>query len=118
MSSIWLCWNVTAPSVARSLSDSQHLAHEDAFVANAGDMLHRMFNVRRLSTPHRVINRSGRERFSCPFIFDPHVHIVIQPLPGTGKPKFSPIQFGAFLQAELEAGYDTHRVARDASDDD
>ena len=81
----------------------------DAFVVNVGDMLHRMSNGRLLSTPHRVINTSGRERYSVPFFFDPHVSTVITPLPGTGTPRFPPLHFGDFLHAELEAGYDAHK---------
>lgn len=82
---------------------------EDAFVVNVGDMLHRLSNSKLLSTPHRVINASGRERFSVPFFFDPHVSARIAPLPGTGAPKFEPLNFGAFLRGELEASYDAHQ---------
>lgn len=80
------------------------------FVLNVGDMLHRLSNGRLLSTPHRVINRSGRARYSCPFFFDPHVNTTIAPLPGTGRPQFPPLVFGEFLRAELEAGYDAHKA--------
>ena len=82
-----------------------------ALVVNVGDMLHRMSNGRLKSTPHRVINRSGHERFSCPFFYDPHVNTVIEPLPGTGAPKFPPLVFGDFLRSELEAAYDAHKPA-------
>ncbi len=81
---------------------------EDALVVNVGDMLHRMSNGRLLSTPHRVINTTGRERYSVPFFFDPHVSTEIAPLPGTGTPHFEPLNFGDFLRRELEAGYDAH----------
>ena len=81
---------------------------EGALVVNVGDMLHRLSNGRLLSTPHRVINASGRERYSVPFFFDPHVSTRIAPLPGTGTPRFEAVNFGAFLRAELEAGYDAH----------
>ncbi len=80
-----------------------------AFVVNVGDMLHRMSNGRLLSTPHRVINRSGRERYSVPFFFDPHVNTMIEPLPGTGEPRFEPLLFTDFLRGELEAAYDAHK---------
>ena len=82
----------------------------DAFVVNVGDMLHRMSNGRLLSTPHRVINSTGRERYSVPFFFDPHVSADIAPLAGTGAPRFEPLNFGAFLRGELEASYDAHKA--------
>jgi isopenicillin N synthase-like dioxygenase len=80
-----------------------------SFVVNVGDMLHRMSNGRLRSTPHRVINRSGRERYSCPFFFDPHVNTVIEPLPGTGTPRFKAQKFADFLRSELEASYQAHK---------
>lgn len=83
---------------------------DDAFVVNVGDMLHRMSNGRLLSTPHRVINTTGRERYSVPFFFDPHVSTDIAPLAGTGTAKFEPLNFGAFLGSELEASYDAHQT--------
>jgi len=81
-------------------------------VMNVGDMLHRWSNGRLLSTPHRVINRSGRARQSCPFFFDPNAATRIAPLasccgPDT-PPRFEPILFGDFLRAELKAGYQQH----------
>ena len=83
-----------------------------SFVMNVGDMLHRWSNGRLLSTPHRVINRSGRERYSCPFFYDPNVSAEIAPLPsctGPGNPpQFAPQVFGEFLRAELEASYQKH----------
>jgi isopenicillin N synthase-like dioxygenase len=82
---------------------------EGAFVLNVGDMLHRLTNGRLLSTPHRVINTSGRARFSVPFFFDPHVSTEISPLPGTGPAVFEPLMFGTFLRRELEAGYEAHK---------
>ena len=82
---------------------------EGSFVVNVGDMLARYTNGLLRSTPHRVINKSGKERFSCPFFFDPHTNSVVQPLKGTGKPKFPPINFGEFLREELEASYEKHK---------
>ena len=82
---------------------------EGSFVVNVGDMLNRLTNGILRSTPHRVINKSGKERFSCPFFFDPHVNTTIQPLKGTGKPKFPPIKFSEFLQGELKASYEKHK---------
>ncbi|PHX61030.1 MAG: 2OG-Fe(II) oxygenase [Actinobacteria bacterium] len=84
-----------------------------SFVMNVGDMLSRWSNGRLLSTPHRVTNRSGRERYSVPFFFDPHVSTVIEPLPSClapGElPASPPLVFGEFLRSELESAYLKHQ---------
>ena len=36
-----------------------------------------------VSTPHRVINRSGRTRLSFPFFYDPDFEAVMTPVPGS-----------------------------------
>jgi isopenicillin N synthase-like dioxygenase len=78
------------------------------FVVNVGDMLHRLSNGRLRSTPHRVINRSAAEHYSCPYFFDPHVNARIVPLPGTGTPRFKPLKYADFLRHELESAYVAH----------
>jgi isopenicillin N synthase-like dioxygenase len=57
-----------------------------------------------------VINKSGRERYSCPFFYDPNVGYDVAPLPGTGAAKFAPVNYGDFLRGELQAGYDKHKA--------
>ena len=54
----------------------------DGFVVNIGDMLEHWTGGFMKSTVHRVINPSGRERFSCPLFFEPDFHACVQPLPG------------------------------------
>jgi len=85
---------------------------EDAFVVNVGDMLHRWSNGLLRSTPHRVINPSGRARYSCPFFYDPHVNTNVEPLEScideSNPARYESINFGEFLKAELTAGYEAH----------
>ncbi len=86
---------------------------EEALIVNIGDMLHRLTNGRLRSTPHRVINRTGRERYSCAFFYDPYVEAMIAPLPccsNNAQPAaFDPLHFGDFLRSELSAAYVQHQ---------
>ncbi len=86
---------------------------ENAFIVNVGDMLHRWSNGLLKSTPHRVINRSGQQRYSCAFFYDPYVDTVVTPLDecvATGESaQFASVHYGDFLRAELEAAYQQHK---------
>jgi isopenicillin N synthase-like dioxygenase len=55
---------------------------EGALICNIGDMLERLTGGRFVSTPHRVVNRSGRDRLSFPFFYDPDFAAVMTPVPG------------------------------------
>ncbi|TXI48488.1 MAG: isopenicillin N synthase family oxygenase [Lysobacter sp.] len=50
-------------------------------VCNLGDMLDRLTGGVWRSTPHRVLNASGRERYSFPLFFDPAFDARVTPLP-------------------------------------
>ena len=84
-----------------------------AFVMNAGDILHKWSNGRFISTPHQVINRGGRARYSCPFFFDPNMRSRVVPLPSCVSPEcplqFDPVVYGEFLMSELRANHDQHQ---------
>jgi isopenicillin N synthase-like dioxygenase len=52
-----------------------------SFVCNIGDMLDRMTGGLYRSTPHRVRNVSGRNRYSYPLFFDPGFDTEVKALP-------------------------------------
>jgi len=60
------------------------------FIVNGGEMLRRWTNDRFLATPHRVINRSGRERYAVPFFFDCNIDQPIKPVPTCTSPDNPP----------------------------
>ena len=79
---------------------------DDTFVLNVGDILSRWTNGRFSSTPHRVINLSGRDRYSQPFFFDPSMDAVVSPLEDTAAPKFEPVRYGDYLMERIDKNYD------------
>lgn len=87
----------------------------DTFVMNVGDILARWSNDRFASTPHRVINRSGRERYSQPFFFDPHMDTLIEVLPtcvpAGNEPRHPPVVYGDYLLERIDKNYQSRRKA-------
>jgi isopenicillin N synthase-like dioxygenase len=81
----------------------------DSFVMNVGDILARWSNDQFVSTPHRVINRSGRERYSQPFFFDPSMEATIEALsvcvPDGAVPKYEPVRYGDYLMERIDKNY-------------
>lgn len=80
-----------------------------SFVMNVGDILARWSNDVFVSTPHRVINRTGRERYSQPFFFDPSMDELIEALPpcvpGGSTPKYEPVLYGDYLMERIDKNY-------------
>jgi isopenicillin N synthase-like dioxygenase len=58
----------------------------DALICNIGDMLDRMTGGVYRSTPHRVRNVSGRDRYSFPLFFDPSWNARVTRLPNAPQP--------------------------------
>jgi isopenicillin N synthase-like dioxygenase len=52
----------------------------DALLVNIGEMLELWSGGDFVATPHRVINRSGRERYSFPYFVVPNHRVVVEPL--------------------------------------
>ena len=91
----------------------------DTFVMNVGDILARWSNDRFVSTPHRVINRSGRERYSQPFFFDPNMETNIEVLPSCispgGKAKYEPVVYGDYLMERIDKNYQGRKKSAPAA---
>jgi isopenicillin N synthase-like dioxygenase len=82
---------------------------EDTFVINIGDMLQRWSNDRFVSTPHRVLNTSGRERYSIPVFYDPDYDTVVECLPHCATmetpARYPPIVAGDYINSRYDSSY-------------
>jgi len=67
---------------------------EGTYALNIGDMMQIWSNGRFSSTPHRVINRSGLDRYSVPTFVNPNYYTMIEPLVGTPASDFVPYMSG------------------------
>ena len=70
-------------------------------VINIGDLFQRWTNDVYTSNPHRVINRSGKERYSIPMFFNLDYNSMVSCLPTCQSPsnpaKYAPIKSGDYL---------------------
>ncbi len=91
---------------------------EGSFVVNIGDMMARWTNDLFTSTYHRVINTSGRDRYSMPFFFDPDFNADLTALAtcvGPDRPaKYPPTTGGQYLLDRINATFDYHREKKRA----
>ena len=69
-----------------------------AFIVNIGDCLMRRTNDVYVSTPRRVVNRSGRERFSIAFFFDADPEALVE-----CAPRYAPVLARDYLKMRLDA---------------
>jgi isopenicillin N synthase-like dioxygenase len=90
-------------------------APEGALLVNGGMLLRRWTDNRFLATPHRVINRSGRERYAIPFFMDANYHAVMEPITADGsKSEMGPITYPEFMLNYQRANF--HHAAEKASE--
>lgn len=80
-----------------------------AYVVNLGDMIARWTNDRYRSTLHRVINRSGNERYSIPFFYSGNPDHKVRCLPTCladgEQPKYPPVRVQDHLRAMYARTY-------------
>jgi isopenicillin N synthase-like dioxygenase len=78
------------------------------FVINVADLLARWTNDRFSSTPHRVINRSGRERFSIATFYDPDFAALVDPR-DLGTPDaeclYAPVRAGEHILRRFDGSF-------------
>jgi len=92
-------------------------APEGALLINGGQLLRRWTDNRFLATPHRVINRSGRERYAIPFFFDANYHAVMAPITEDGTPgRMPPITYADFMTGYQKSNF--HHAAEKPKSDE
>ncbi len=73
----------------------------ESFIVNIGDLMACWTNDRFTSTAHRVINRSGQDRYSIPMFYNPEFDTVAKCLPTccseSSPPRYEPIHYGDYI---------------------
>ena len=81
----------------------------DAFICNIGDCLMRWTNDVYRSTPHRVTNPQGRDRYSIAFFLDANADALVEAIPScvaAGEiPRYQPITAGDYLASRFAQTY-------------
>ncbi|SBS32175.1 2-oxoglutarate-dependent ethylene/succinate-forming enzyme [Marinomonas aquimarina] len=72
---------------------------EGSFIVNIGDLVQTYTNDKYISTYHRVINTSGKERYSYPFFLDMDFNAVVEPVP-TCVTDANPAKYKAYTCGE------------------
>ncbi|KAJ5301905.1 hypothetical protein N7508_006768 [Penicillium antarcticum] len=79
-----------------------------AFVVNLGNLMMRWTNDNYMSNLHRVINKTGKERYSVPFFFSGNPDYVVKCLPsceGTNGAKYPPVSVEEWIAGRYADTY-------------
>lgn len=81
----------------------------ESFLINSGDILRRWTNERFLSTGHRVMNASGRDRYAMPFFYGARDDALIEAIPtcvsADNPARHAPITYGDYQRWFLNRNY-------------
>ena len=89
---------------------------DGTFVVNVGDLLARWSNDRFTSTPHRVINKSGHERYSIATFYDPDFATVVDPTDmGSSQAdcRYEPVTAGRHILNRFDQSFGYRRKYRE-----
>ncbi|WP_394889980.1 isopenicillin N synthase family dioxygenase [Mesorhizobium sp. AaZ16] len=77
------------------------------FIINIGDLIQRLTNDTYLANIHRVVNTSGRERYSIPFFIDGDFDAIVAPLAScvtdSNPRRYKPVTCGEYKLERFEA---------------
>jgi isopenicillin N synthase-like dioxygenase len=83
-----------------------------SIVCNIGDLLERWTNNRLVSTKHRVLNKSGSDRYSIPIFCDPASQTIIDPRDfgiSDADALFEPIAAGAYIASKNTRNFSQYK---------
>ena len=78
---------------------------KNTFVINLGKIMQTWTNGQFSATPHRVVNRSGEDRYSIPLFVNPNSDVVIEPLVGERSDGFVPFRYGDYQRDEWRRAF-------------
>jgi isopenicillin N synthase-like dioxygenase len=100
------------PGLAVGLPNGDWLAPpviEGTFLVNLGNMMKRWSNDRFHSTPHGVLNDTGKDRYSIAFFYSPNVSAKIECVPtcvsADNPPRYEPAVYRDLVLQFYNANY-------------